>query len=232
MSSTTLPSARGFTLVEVLIAMSIMAIVAVMSWQGVDGIVRARNNTQARVDLVLRASTVLAQWEQDLGALQTTGDVVPALEFDGSRMSMTRRTEGGLQLVVWARRNGAWFRWASQPVTTVRGLQDVWMSSKQFMGNEAGQLKTLTDVSDWQAYFYRTNAWSNAQSSAGTSDDAPPPAPPQPPTSSPHQGQVPTPKPTPQKSPRLPDAVRIVLTFGGNEGLAGTITRDVALGTK
>jgi len=210
MSSTTFPSARGFTLVEVLIAMSIMAIVAVMSWQGVDGIVRARNNTQARVDLVLRASTVLAQWEQDLGALQTTGDVVPALEFDGSRMSMTRRTEGGLQLVVWARRNGAWYRWASQPVTTVRGLQDVWMSSKQFMGNEAGQLKTLTDVSDWQAYFYRRTGWSNAQSSAGNSDD---------------------PKQQPKTS-ELPDAVRIVLTFGGNEGLAGTITRDVALGTK
>ena len=210
MSSTTFPSARGFTLVEVLIAMSIMAIVAVMSWQGVDGIVRARNNTQARVDLVLRASTVLAQWEQDLGALQTTDDVVPALEFDGSRMSMTRRTEGGLQLVVWARRNGAWFRWASQPVTTVRGLQDVWMSSKQFMGNEAGQLKTLTDVSDWQAYFYRRTGWSNAQSSAGNSDD-------------PKQQS---------KTSELPDAVRIVLTFGGNEGLAGTITRDVALGTK
>ena len=230
MSSTALPSARGFTLVEVLIAMSIMAIVAVMSWQGVDGIVRARNNTQARVDLVLRASTVLAQWEQDLGALQTTGDVVPALEFDGSRMSMTRRTEGGLQLVVWARRNGAWFRWASQPVTTVRGLQDVWMSSKQFMGNEAGQLKTLTDVSDWQAYFYRTNAWSNAQSSAGTSDEAPPP--PAAPASKPGPGTAPPGGPPRQRSSQLPDAVRIVLTFGGNEGLAGTITRDVALGTK
>ena len=31
--------ARGFTLIEVLIAMSIMAIIAVMSWQGVDGAV-------------------------------------------------------------------------------------------------------------------------------------------------------------------------------------------------
>jgi len=206
---------RGFTLVEVLIAMSIMAIVAVMSWQGVDGIVRARNSTQARVDLVLRASTVLAQWEQDLGAVQDSDNVVPALQFDGARMSMTRRTEGGLQLVVWSRRNGAWYRWASQPVTTVRGLQDIWMSSRQFMGNETGQLKTLPDVSDWQVYFYRTNAWTNAQSSAGNSATAPPPA----------SSGVP-----PRDATPLPDAVRIVLTFGGNEGLAGTITRDVAMG--
>jgi len=208
-------SAHGFTLVEVLIAMSIMAIVAVMSWQGVDGIVRARNNTQSRVDLMLRASTVLAQWEQDLGALQDS-DVVPALEFDGARMSMTRRTEGGLQLVVWARRNGAWYRWASQPVTTVRGLQDIWMSSRQFMGNEAGQLKTLPDLSDWHVYFYRTNAWTNAQSSAGSSA-----APASSPSGVPRQDSTP-----------LPDAVRIVLTFGGNEGLAGTITRDVAMEAK
>ena len=43
---------RGFTLVEVLIAMSIMAIVAVMSWQGVDGIVRARDVTQGKVCLL------------------------------------------------------------------------------------------------------------------------------------------------------------------------------------
>jgi general secretion pathway protein J len=206
---------RGFTLIEVLIAMSIMAIVAIMSWQGVDGIVRAKNSTQSRVDLVLRASTVLAQWEQDLDAIQDTDNVVPALEFDGARVSLTRRTEGGLQLVVWARRDNAWFRWASPPVTTVRALQDAWIGSRQFIGNESGQLKTLSDLTDWQVYFYRTNAWTNAQSSAGTASPAIP------------GSGVPQQAATP-----LPDAVRIVLTFGGNQGMAGTITRDVPIGPK
>jgi general secretion pathway protein J len=207
-------AARGFTLIEVLIAMSIMAIVAVMSWQGVDGIVRARNVVQTRVDLVLRASTVLAQWEQDLDSLQETGGVIPALEFDGARVSMTRRTEGGLQLVVWARRDNAWFRWSSQPVTTVRGLQDVYVSSRQFIGNEAGQLKTLPDLTDWQVYFYRTNAWTNAQSSAGTAAPS---------AAAAAASGVPQ-----QVAAPLPEAVRIVLTFGGTQGMAGTITRDVA----
>ena len=34
---------RGFTLVEVLVALLIMAVMATMAWQGVDGIVRARS---------------------------------------------------------------------------------------------------------------------------------------------------------------------------------------------
>ena len=39
---------RGFTLVEVLVALVVMATLAVMAWQGVDGIVRTRDASQAR----------------------------------------------------------------------------------------------------------------------------------------------------------------------------------------
>ena len=41
---------RGFTLVEVLVALSIMAVLATMAWQGIDGMVRARDISQARLD--------------------------------------------------------------------------------------------------------------------------------------------------------------------------------------
>ena len=215
----------GFTLIEVLIAMSIMAIVAVMSWQGVDGIVRAKNITQGRVDQVLRASTVLAQWEQDLGAIQDTETVVPALQFDGAQVTLTRRGDAGLLLVVWSMREGSWFRWVSEPMTTVPALQNAWIASRQFLGNEAGQLKTLSDVTEWQVYFYRSNAWTNAQSSAGTETQPVPGAPATggapPPTAAPSSGTGP-----------LPDAVRLVLSFGGNNGMAGKIIRDVAIGAK
>jgi general secretion pathway protein J len=205
---------RGFTLVEVLIAMSIMAIVSVMSWQGVDGIMRARDVTQAKVDQVLRASTVIAQWEQDLGAIQNTEAEtgVPALRFDGARAFMTRRSDRGLQVVVWARREGAWFRWASPASTTVQGLVDAWNSSQQLMGNESGQLKTLAGLTDWQVYYVAPGAqtWSNAQSSTSSGQTA---------------GGAGTGNPVTQ----LPVAVRIVLSFDGSSGLAGSITRDIAL---
>ena len=76
---------RGFTLVEVLVAMMVMAILAVMAWQGVDGIVRARDASQSRLEQTLRLNTVMAQWEQDLASVQDS-KVVPALSFDGATL--------------------------------------------------------------------------------------------------------------------------------------------------
>ena len=59
--------------------MVIMAIMSLMAWQGVDGIVRSRESNQIRLERTLRLETVIAQWEQDLASLQETGNVVPAL---------------------------------------------------------------------------------------------------------------------------------------------------------
>ena len=53
-----------------------------MAWQGVDGIVRARDSNQERLEQTLRLETVIAQWEQDLASLQETS-AVPALTCDG-----------------------------------------------------------------------------------------------------------------------------------------------------
>ena len=110
-------AAAGFTLVEVLVALMIMAIMAVMAWQGVDGIVRARDSNQARLERSLRLNTVISQWEQDLAGLQETSAVPSALSFDGASLRMTRRVAGGLQLVVWSLRPEAgantWQRWAA-----------------------------------------------------------------------------------------------------------------------
>ena len=86
---------RGFTLVEVLVALGIMATLAVMGWQGIDGIVRTRDASQARLDHTLRLGTVLAQWEQDLASLQET-DAVPAFNYDGKTLRLTRRTGDGV----------------------------------------------------------------------------------------------------------------------------------------
>jgi general secretion pathway protein J len=157
--------ARGFTLVEVLVAMTIMSLIAIMSWQGVDGIVRSRDISQARLEKLLRLNTVLSQWEQDLLNLQDTNGAVPKVpNFDGASLTLTRRAQGGIQVVVWSLRSGEWKRWAGPPVTTVGALQNQWQASRQFTGAEPGQLRVLSNVSQWQLYYYVENAWANAQS--------------------------------------------------------------------
>jgi general secretion pathway protein J len=52
----------GFTLVEVLVALMVMALMATMAWQGVDGIVRTRDGSQRQLEQTLRLQTVIAQW--------------------------------------------------------------------------------------------------------------------------------------------------------------------------
>ncbi|MGZ5275798.1 MAG: PulJ/GspJ family protein, partial [Caldimonas sp.] len=80
----------GFTLVEVLVAMVVMAIMSLMAWQGVDGIVRARDANQGRLEQTLRLETVVSQWEQDLASVQESS-AVPALTCDGQTLRLTRR---------------------------------------------------------------------------------------------------------------------------------------------
>ena len=210
----------GFTLVEVLVAMMVMAIMAGMAWQGVDGIVRARDASQARLEQTLRLNTVIAQWQQDLASIQDTVVVPLALSCDGASVRLTRRTPTGLQVVAWTLRpgNGAsgatWQRWAGPPVTTTGALQDSWLRSLQLQGDEPGVVRTLTGLSQWQVYFYQGNAWSNCQSTGNVAAA---------PAAGGASGVV-------AVRQALPKGVRIVLSFTEGSGTSGELTRDTVLG--
>lgn len=222
-TSTALTS-RGFTLVEVLVALSIMATLAVLGWQGIDGIVRTRDASQASLERTLRLGTVLAQWEQDLASLQET-DTVPALSYDGKTLRLTRRTDQGLQLVAWSLTGSAsqtnaeslqWTRWAGPSVTGIAALQDSWLRSQLLQSNDPALLRTLDGVSQLQLYCYRGNAWTNCQSSGNVVAAAPPAS---------GASGVPAGVRT-----ALPSGLRLVLTLNSSNGGEGTLTRDVAFG--
>ena len=169
---------RGFTLVEVLVALVIMAVVAAMGWQGVSGMARAREIATAASERSLRLSAVVGQFEADLAAVYDSPQV-PGLSFDGASLRIARRTDDGVQLVVWSLRDGFWRRWPG-PVSRRAGeLQQAWLASQQLQGNEPGQLQLLDGVTHWQLYFWRGQGWSNAQSSGDLVDNArpTPPAP-------------------------------------------------------
>ena len=203
--------ATGFTLVEVLVSILILSVVAGMAWQGVDAMLRSRDISVKRLDAQLRLQSTIEQWETDLEAVQDSG-VVPALQFDGASLRLTRRADDGLQVVVWSLRGSAWTRWAAPAATRATALQESWLRSQQLLGNETGQLRTLTGITDWQVYFWRGNGWSNAQSTGDT------------------QGPQ-TPAGSPGGSPRvlLPEGVRLVLSFGEGSGRTGNLTRDLLL---
>jgi general secretion pathway protein J len=196
---------RGFTLVEVLVALAIMAVLAGLAWRGIDGMVRARDGSQQALERTARLNTILAQWQQDFGALHDSG-AVPPLSFDGQTLRLTRTSADGVLLVAWSLRGGVWQRWTAPATTRTQALQEAWLRSQQLLGNEPGQVRLLDDVGEWQLYFYRGNAWSNAQSSG---DIAAPPA-------AAASGAA--------VREALPEGVRLVIDIAGQ-----SLTRDLAL---
>ncbi|MDE2368369.1 MAG: prepilin-type N-terminal cleavage/methylation domain-containing protein [Burkholderiales bacterium] len=241
----------GFTLIEVLVALAIMAVLAALAWQGLAGVIRGRDAGRELIDRTALLQTVLTQWEQDLQAIYDTG-AVPPIGFDGQTLRLTRRSDAGVVLVAWAVRDGLWQRWTSAALTRSGDLQEAWLRSQQLLGNEPGQLTVMRGVGLWQIYFNRGGAWTNAQS---TGDLLQPQvqvqavAPPASSASSAATGasqagdgsgtvtvqneggaaSQPTPAPVAAivAPPRyaLPDGVRLQITLDGQQ-----LTRDIALG--
>jgi general secretion pathway protein J len=215
---------QGFTLVELLVALFAMALLAVLSWRGLDGMTRAQAQTEARADDVLALQVGLAQWGADLDALtQVPG--VRALDWNGQVLRLTRRSSAspsdGVLVVGWTRRidngNGVWLRWQSTPVTTHGELQQAWARADLWARNpgteERAREVAVMPLEDWQLFYFRENAWTNPQSSDETSSSVAQAA------RNPASG--------PQASAgTLPDGVRLVLDLPPGQALNGTITRD------
>lgn len=217
--------AAGFTLIEVLVALLIMSVIAVLGWRGIDSMARSREVAQAASERSLRLGTVIAQFDADLQAVQDT-PTVPALAFDGASLRMSRRTDAGVQIVVWSLREGVWQRWAGSSATRVAALQESWLASQQLQGQEPQQIRLLDGATGWQVYFFRDGAWTNAQSSGdvATSNSAAAAA------AAAAAGGSGTPAglaaaATQTRREKLPQGVRLVIDLP-----EGKLTRDVALG--
>jgi prepilin-type N-terminal cleavage/methylation domain-containing protein len=83
--------ARGFTLIELLVAIAILGLVAVLSWRGLDSMVRTQTQTRERSEQLLTLQSALGQWSADLDALLPLAHTVP-IDWDGQVLRLTRRS--------------------------------------------------------------------------------------------------------------------------------------------
>jgi general secretion pathway protein J len=183
---------HGFTLIEVLVALTVMALMAVITWQGVDGMSKATTLHRSRSDEVAAIQTALAQWRTDLDQMVDASQTPPAaltgaaangstaksIEFDSRVLRITRRFDGEeVRVVAWGTRNVTtetgsqrrFMRWVSEPVRTRGAWQAAWDQAGRWGQNpsdaERAQETAVLSVDEWQLFYFRNNAWSNPLSS-------------------------------------------------------------------
>jgi general secretion pathway protein J len=86
--------ARGFTLVELLVAITILAIVAVLGWRGLDSIIRARAALTAQMETTRGMQLAFAQLQSDAEHLLRDPEFArtrPFLVADATRLVMVRQ---------------------------------------------------------------------------------------------------------------------------------------------
>ena len=82
----------GFTLVELLVAIGILAMVAVLGWRGLDGIVRARMALSAQMEVTRGMQLAFAQMQSDCehAVDEKTLRGRPSLAADSDRLTLVR----------------------------------------------------------------------------------------------------------------------------------------------
>ena len=213
----------GFTLIEVLVALSIVAIMAVLSWRGIDAMARGQQAVAAYTDEMLALQAGLSQWRADLdaivswdiesqpGASTVQSGAVQSLSWDGRLLRLSRQDSSGaaagLRVVAWLQRpaDGQWLRWQSGPVQSQYAWQAAWDAAARWgesdgrSSSAAGEAVAIAQLQDWQLHYFRRNAWTHPLSSQAEANET---------------------------ASAVPDGIRLFLTLAPDQALSGAMQID------
>lgn len=120
------PACRGFTLLELLVALAVFAVVAVMAYGGLQGMLDAREHTRQSALRLGELQFAVSLFADDLrqsvprGVRDAYGDPLPALAGERDGIELTRAghanpveaRRASIQRVRWGVESGALARWS------------------------------------------------------------------------------------------------------------------------
>lgn len=158
---------QGFTLVELLVAIGILAMVAVLGWRGLDGIVRARVALTEQLEATRGMQLSFAQIESDCENM-ADADLLgrrPGLLWDDNRLTLVRKVlveqaTTQLQVVSYRVVDGRLLRRESPGTRDLLQIEQLWQAIVSDAPAENSPSVVLQEgVTAMQVQAWQNRAW-------------------------------------------------------------------------
>lgn len=147
--------ATGFTLIEMLVAITLLAVVALLSWRGLDATIRGRDDVVASLAQTRMLGRYFSQLQYDMLNLVTPDEVFgPPLRIRPNELVLVRHLGVGngptqVQVVRYQLKGHQLRRSASQPLSTLSQLSESLHHMDDFAGVAASDDARSMSLSVW-----------------------------------------------------------------------------------
>lgn len=167
----------GFTLVEMIIAITILAMVAILGWRGLDGIVRSRVALTTEMEQTRGMQLTFAQLQSDCAQIAPLSlmSARPTLLAQPGRLLMVRlvfadQQPTRVQVIDYRLRDGRLTRQESAPTRDLNQLDSMWQSALNDAGDSSQAVLLQSDIASMQMQLWGSDGqgWRPSAAAAGT----------------------------------------------------------------
>ncbi|HEY8024993.1 MAG TPA: prepilin-type N-terminal cleavage/methylation domain-containing protein [Burkholderiaceae bacterium] len=157
--------AGGFTIIELLVAIGILSLVAIMGWRGLDSIVRARVALADEMEHTRRTQLTFAQLQSDCAHVAPVTALGGRQAFDAAdgRLTLMRTVESdnqplGFEVVSYRIVDGVLTRHESPATRDMKELDQLWGAARN-SGDTASDVSLQSDVEAMILRAWEDDAW-------------------------------------------------------------------------